>query len=81
MTRLYNEGQLDKKRALERWATKLENCEVTPQAIWHIAKSLTKRGGPKALSAIHDPVCPIFYPVDKANITADCLENQFRAHD
>jgi hypothetical protein len=36
------------KRTLERWETKIENCEVTPHAIWPIAKSLTKRGGPKA---------------------------------
>jgi hypothetical protein len=24
---------------------------------------------------------PIFYPVDKASIITDCLENQFRAHE
>jgi hypothetical protein len=41
------------KRALESWETKSANCEVTPQAIWPIAKSLTKRGEPKAPSAIH----------------------------
>jgi hypothetical protein len=69
------------KRALERWETKLVNCEVTPQTIWPIAKSLTKRGGQKAPSAIYGPIGPIFYPVDKANIIAVCLENQFTAHD
>jgi hypothetical protein len=37
-------------KALERWKT---NCEVTPQAIWPIAKSLPKRVEPKASSAIH----------------------------
>jgi hypothetical protein len=63
------------KRALERWETKLANCEVMPQEIWPIAKSLTKRGRPKAPSANHDPLGPIFYPINKANITADCLEN------
>jgi hypothetical protein len=66
---------------LERWETELANCEVTPQAIWAIAKSLTKRGGPKAPPAVHGPLGPIFYPIDKANIIADCLEKQFRAHD
>jgi hypothetical protein len=47
---------------------KVANCEVTPQAIWPIAKSLTKRGGPKAPSAIHGPLGPIFYPIEIANI-------------
>jgi hypothetical protein len=44
----------------------LSNCEVTPQAICPIAKSLMKRGGPKAPSAIHGPLGPIFYPLDKS---------------
>jgi hypothetical protein len=43
------------KRELERWETKLSNCKVTPQAIWPIAKSLTKRGGSKAPSAFTVP--------------------------
>lgn len=30
------------KRVLEQWETKIENCEVIPQAIWPIAKSITK---------------------------------------
>jgi hypothetical protein len=55
------------KRALERLETKLANCEVTPQAIWPVAKSLTKRGGPKASSAIHSPLGPLFYPISEAN--------------
>jgi hypothetical protein len=42
------------------------NYEVTPQAIWPIAKSLTKRGGPKATTAIHGPLGPVFYPNEKA---------------
>jgi hypothetical protein len=44
-----------RKRALEIWETKLANCEVTPQAIRPIAKSLVKRGGPKAPSILHGP--------------------------
>jgi hypothetical protein len=67
------------KGALERWERKLANCEVTVQAIWPIAKSLTKRGEPKVPSAILGPLGPIFYPVNKANVIADCLENQFKA--
>jgi hypothetical protein len=33
---------------LERWETKIGNTEVTPKAIWPIAKSLLKRDGPRA---------------------------------
>jgi hypothetical protein len=69
-----------RKRALERWETKIENCEVTPHAIWPIAKSLTKRGGPKAPTAIHGPLCTAFYPSEKANVIANCLENLFTPH-
>jgi hypothetical protein len=57
-----------RKRALEWWETKIENCAVTPHAIWPIAKSLTKRGGPKAPTAIHGPLGPAFYPSEKANV-------------
>jgi hypothetical protein len=60
------------ERKFERWETKLANCEVTPQATWPIAKSLTKMGGPNVPSAIPSPLCPIFHPFDKANIIADC---------
>jgi hypothetical protein len=48
--------------------------------MWPIAKSLTKTGGPKAPYAIHGPLGPIFYPVNKANIIANCLEEQFTVH-
>jgi hypothetical protein len=48
--------------------------------MWRIAKSLTRRSGPKAPSVIHDPLGSIFYPIDKLYITADCLENQFTPH-
>jgi hypothetical protein len=41
------------KKALERWETKISNAEVTPHTIWPIAKSLFKRDGPKAPTAIH----------------------------
>jgi hypothetical protein len=65
---------------LERWETKIENCEVTPQAIWPVAKSLTKRGGPKASTAIHSPLGPVFYPNEKANVIANYLEYLFTPH-
>jgi hypothetical protein len=48
--------RMTRRKVLERWETKLGNCEVTPQAMWPIAKSLMKRGGPKALTAVHGPL-------------------------
>jgi hypothetical protein len=35
------------RKALERWETERENCEVTPQAICPIEKSLIKKDNPK----------------------------------
>jgi hypothetical protein len=69
-----------RKRTLERWETKLANCELTPQAIWSIAKSLRKKGEPKAPSAIRGPLGPIFYPINKADIIAFLLAKQCRAY-
>jgi hypothetical protein len=54
--------RIARKGALERWETKIENCEVTPQAILPIAKSHTKRGGPKATTALRGPLGPVLYP-------------------
>jgi hypothetical protein len=65
--RLYNEDP----RPAQEW---------TPYAIWPIAKSLTKRGGPKAPTAIHDSLGPAFYPSEKANVIANCVENVFTPH-
>jgi hypothetical protein len=48
------------KKALERWETLLANCEVTPEAIFPIAKSLSKKGRPRASSAIHGLSGPYF---------------------
>jgi hypothetical protein len=54
-----------RKRALVRWETKLANCEVTPQAIWPVAESLSKMGRPKAPSAIHGPyLSKIYFNID-----------------
>jgi hypothetical protein len=68
------------KKALERWENKIENCEVTLQAIWPIAKSLTKRGAAKATTTIHGPLGPVFYPNEKANVIVNYLENLFTPH-
>jgi hypothetical protein len=72
--------RIARKRAPERWETKIENCEVTPQAIWPIAKSLTKRGELNATTVIHGPLGPVFYPNEKANVIANYLESLFTPH-
>jgi DNA-binding transcriptional regulator YdaS (Cro superfamily) len=36
------------RKALERWETKVGNCEITPEVLWPIAKSLMKRDELKA---------------------------------
>jgi hypothetical protein len=69
------------KKALERWETKISNAEVTPQAIWPIAKSLLTRDGPRAPTAIHGASGLKFHMSKKANTIADCLEIQFTPHD
>jgi hypothetical protein len=72
---------MTRRKALERWETKVGNCEVTPQDLWPIAKSLTKRDGSKASTAIHGPLGITHQPNEKANVIADCLKNQFTSHD
>jgi hypothetical protein len=73
--------RLTRKKALERWETRLANTEETPQAIWPIAKSLINRDGPRAPTVIHGALDLKYYLIDKANAIADCLENQFTPHD
>lgn len=41
---------------------------------------LTKRRGPQAPSAAHRLLCLTFCPIDRANIIADDIENQLKAH-
>jgi hypothetical protein len=72
---------MTRKRALERWETKIGNTEVTPQAIWPIAKSILKGDGPRAPTAIHCPSGLVFHLSKKDNAIAECLENQFTHHD
>jgi hypothetical protein len=57
-------------KALEWWKTKVGSCEVTPQALWPIEKSLMKSD---------DRIT--YQENEKANVIADCLENQFTSHD
>jgi hypothetical protein len=61
------------EKAFERWETKIGNSEVTPQAIWPIAKFLLKRDRPNAPTAIHGPSGLKFQLSEKANAIADCL--------
>jgi hypothetical protein len=72
---------MTRRKALERWETRIGNCEVTPQGIWPIAKSLMKRDGPKAPKAVHGLLGLKYYPLEKGNGIADSLENQFTPHD
>jgi hypothetical protein len=73
--------RMTRKKALQRWEIKMSNTEVTPQAIWPIAKSLLQRDGPRVPTAIHGPLGLKFHPLEKANAIADCLENHFTPHD
>jgi hypothetical protein len=62
-----------RKKTLEQWETKLANTELTPQAIWPIAKSLTNRDGPRAPTTIRGLLGLKYRPEDKANAIAYCL--------
>jgi hypothetical protein len=57
------------------------NSEVTPLAIWPIAKSLLKRDGASAPTVIHLPSGVKFHPPEKANAIVDSLGNLFTHHD
>jgi hypothetical protein len=72
---------MTRRKALERWETKVGNCEVSPQALWPIAKSLMKRVGSKVPTAVHGHLGITYHPNEKASATADCLENQFTSRD
>jgi hypothetical protein len=72
---------MTRRKAIDRWETKISNVEVTPQAICPIAKTLLKWDGPRAPNALHGSSGLKFLPSEKANAIADCLEIQFRPHD
>jgi hypothetical protein len=61
---------MTRRRALERWETKIANTNVTPQAIWPIARSLIKMDGAKKPTAIHGPFSLTFHPLEKAKAIA-----------
>jgi hypothetical protein len=69
------------RKAIERWEARIGNCEVTPHAIWPVAKSLMKRDGPKAPTAIHCLLGLKYHPLEKANVIAGCLKNHFTPND
>jgi hypothetical protein len=73
--------QMTRKEVLKRRERKINNTEVTPQAIWPIAKSLLKRDGPRAPTSIYGPSGLKVHQSEKANAVADCLENQFTHND
>jgi hypothetical protein len=70
--------RIARKRALERWKTNTENCEITLQTIWPTTKFLTTRGGPKATTAIHGTLGPVFYLYEETNVIENYLENLSR---
>jgi hypothetical protein len=73
--------KMTRKKAVGRWENKISNCEVTSRAIWPIVNYLMKRVGPKVSTAIHGLSGPKFFPAEKVNDIADCLENQFMPYD
>jgi hypothetical protein len=53
-----------RRKVLERWKTKIANTDVTPLALWPVAKSLMKRDGPKKPTAIHGTFGLIYHPLE-----------------
>jgi hypothetical protein len=69
------------RNTLERWEIKVRNCEVTLQVLWPVAKLLMKKDGPKAPTAVLDPLGITYHSNKKANAIADCIKNHFTSHD
>jgi hypothetical protein len=73
------------ENGLEKSTWKLEN--KVGELLSHTSSNVAyceiphKKGWTKTPSAIRGPLGPLFYPVNKPNMIADCLENQFRARD
>jgi hypothetical protein len=57
------------------------NCEVTPQSVWPIANSLTKRDGPKVPTAVHGHLGITYHHNEEVKEIADYLEDRFTSHD
>jgi hypothetical protein len=51
------------------------------QVMWPIAETLIKRDGSTTPTAVHGFLRIVCHQNEKANATADCLENQFTSHD
>jgi hypothetical protein len=73
--------QMTHTKTFEQLETKVGNCDVTPKALWHTVNSLTERDGPMAPTAVHGPLGITYHMNKRANVIADCLENQFTSHD
>jgi hypothetical protein len=69
------------RKTLEQWATKAGNCEVMSQALWPIAKSLMKRGEPKAPTAIHGPSGITYQPNKKKQCDCGLFGKPLTSHD
>jgi len=74
-------GRMIQRNAIESWNTKMCNSEVTPQTVWPLANTLMKSHRLKARNSIHSLSGLIFLRLEKTNIIAECLENQFSLHD
>jgi hypothetical protein len=61
--------------------TKLSNSEITPHAVWPLAKFFMTRDKPNAPTAIHSPSDFKFLSLDKTNVIADFLEKPFLTRD
>jgi hypothetical protein len=66
-----------RRNAVERWESKLRNSEITSHEIWSFAKSLTRRFKPKTSADIQSSSGFKSLPLEKANVAADYLENQY----
>jgi hypothetical protein len=69
-----------RRKTLELLETKIGNCEVTPQALWPVTKSLIERDKPKSPIIIHGPLGITYHPNEKAKMISDSLENRFTSH-
>jgi hypothetical protein len=49
---------------------KVGNCEITPQALWSIAKSLVKSDGSNAQTVVHRPLGIPYHQNEKASAIA-----------
>jgi hypothetical protein len=65
------------RKALECGEINARKCEVTLQTLQPVVRLFMERDGPKAPTAVHGPLGITYYLNKKANMSADCLQNQF----